>query len=91
MSLEILSFLYSLLFAPLLTTFQVQAVKLDFDPSTFRLSVACINALGVNNTCDVIVIDAQTETAVCQFIAITSKVYSCQLPECSDIIFCAIL
>ena len=67
----------------------MQALELDFDPNTFRLSVVCINALGVNNTCDVVVIDldAQTETAVCQFIAITSKLYSCQLPERSGTSF----
>ena len=65
----------------------MQAVELDFDPNTFRLHVVCINALRVNNTCDVVVIDAQTETAVCQFLAITSKVYSCQLPERSKTSF----
>ena len=72
------------LFASLLATFQVQALELDLDPNTFCLSVVCINALGVNNTCDVRVIDAETETGICQFKAITSKACSCQLPEHSE-------
>lgn len=83
-SLEILSLLHKLFVCASIATFQVQAVELDFDPDTFHLSVVCINALGVNNSCDVGVIDAQTETAVCQVIAITSKVYSCQLPKRSE-------
>ena len=73
--------------AHLSATFQVQALELYFDSNTFSLSVVCINALGLNNTCDVKVMDAEIETEICQFKTTTSKAYSCQLPERSETSF----
>ena len=71
----------------LLATFQVQALELNFVPETFQLSIVCVNAPGVNNTCDVTVMLAEDETKICQFIAIASKGYSCQLPKRSETTF----
>ena len=65
----------------LLATFQVQALELNFIPNTFQLSVVCVNARGVSNTCNVTVMVAGAETRICHFIAMASKAYLCQLPK----------
>ena len=59
----------------------MQALELNFVPDTYQLSIVCVNAPGVNNACDVKVMLAEDETRICQFTAIASKAYSCQLPE----------
>ena len=65
----------------LLATFQVQELKLNFTARVFLLNVTCVNALGVNNTCDIRVIFAGNETEICHFTAIASEAHSCKLPQ----------
>ena len=48
----------------------------------------CVNALEMNNSCDVTVMVAGTEAKICQFTTImASKAYSCTLPECPETVF----
>ena len=63
-----------------IATFQVQELKLDFMSSTYHLNIMCVNALEVNKSCEIEVLD-ETKGNICKFNANPREEVSCALPK----------
>ena len=59
---------------------------MDFVSSTtYNLNVMCINALGMNESCEIKVLD-ETERRICEFTTSSEEVASCVLPKCPAVV-----